>query len=1022
MHQTTHGHGTRNRLRMVAPAGAVLAALLVGGLTPVSAAPAQARSRRPGVQKVKALTPRHVPVRPPGADPAAAAARVATPAATWPTERSASVSVPAGSSAGRGSTPSGSALFNPAPSGSALSPGDVRGWARAAGTPVSVARSSGDGPSSVRVFTLGRSATQAVGVTGVLLGLQQKPAGDAGTTVATTAGALDVRVDYGAFAGAVGGDWASRLRLVQLPACALTTPRLARCQTQTPLSSSNDARRRTVTATVTVPGARAATVAPEVVLAVLAAGSGPAGDFAATSLSSSSNWQVSQQTGAFSWSYPLRVPPTQGGPSPDLSISYSSQSVDGRTASTNNQPSWVGEGHDVAAGYVERGYTSCADDMTGGVNTVKTGDLCFSTDNATIMFDGKSSELVKASTGVWRVKDDDGARITRASAPWANGDDEKEYWLLTDTDGTKYYFGYGQRYTTDTLRTNSVWTAPVAFNQAADATGLGGTTPVCSRKATLVASFCTKAWRWNLDYVVDTQGNTMTYSYVAEKNRYGQNNNKTATGTIGNSVEYTRGGYLFRLNYGQRRGSEDTVIAPQRVAFSVAERCLPSGTITCTEAQFTTANASYWPDVPVDQVCASTTTCPSVLSPAFFSRKRLTKIQTQTYQAAAYSTVDAWTLGQSFPDPGDATSKALWLSSISHSGTVGTAVTLPDVTFTGVQRQNRVDGLDSDPPFIRWRVAGVATEAGARVSVNYSGADCTPTSLPSTDENNTRRCYPQYWTRQGATTQTKTYFHKYVVTSVVTADLTGGGADQVTSYDYLGPPAWHYDDLEIVPAKRRTYSDWRGYGRVRMRTGDPQTPNTATETAFLRGMDGDRLPGGTTRSVSVSDRLGTVTDSEALNGFVREEATYLGMSGSAPGEVLEQTFNDPWLSPATATGGGDTARIVRTDRSRTFTATPAAGAGTERITGTDTTYDDDGFPTVVADYANTGTTSDDRCTRISYARNVSANILATSSRSETVSVGCAATPSRPADVLRRVLWVDRVRRVAVTRKRPRPGW
>jgi hypothetical protein len=182
------------------------------------------------------------------------------------------------------------------------------------------------------------------------------------------------------------------------------------------------------------------------------------------------------------------VPPTQGGPSPDLSISYNSQSVDGRTASTNNQPSWVGEGHDVAAGYVERGYTSCADDMTGGVNTVKTGDLCFSTDNATIMFDGKSSELVKASTGVWRVKDDDGARITRASAPWANGDDEKEYWLLTDTDGTKYYFGYGQRYTTDTLRTNSVWTAPVAFNQAADATGLGGTTPVCSRKATFVAT------------------------------------------------------------------------------------------------------------------------------------------------------------------------------------------------------------------------------------------------------------------------------------------------------------------------------------------------------------------------------------------------------------------------------------------------------------------------------------------------------------------------------------------------------
>jgi hypothetical protein len=37
------------------------------------------------------------------------------------------------------------------------------------------------------------------------------------------------------FVAALGGDYAARLRLVRLPACALTTPLLLRCQRQTPL-------------------------------------------------------------------------------------------------------------------------------------------------------------------------------------------------------------------------------------------------------------------------------------------------------------------------------------------------------------------------------------------------------------------------------------------------------------------------------------------------------------------------------------------------------------------------------------------------------------------------------------------------------------------------------------------------------------------------------------------------------------------------------------------------------------------
>ena len=43
----------------------------------------------------------------------------------------------------------------------------------------------------------------------------------------------------------------------------------------------------------------------------------------------------------------MRVPPAVHGPAPKLALSYSAQSVDGRHAASNNQPSWVGEGFEA---------------------------------------------------------------------------------------------------------------------------------------------------------------------------------------------------------------------------------------------------------------------------------------------------------------------------------------------------------------------------------------------------------------------------------------------------------------------------------------------------------------------------------------------------------------------------------------------------------------------------------------------------------------------------------------------------
>ncbi|MCI0688860.1 MAG: hypothetical protein L0Y54_16750, partial [Sporichthyaceae bacterium] len=251
-------------------------------------------------------------------------------------------------------------------------------------------------------------------------------------------------------------------------------------------------------------------------------------------------------------------------------------------------------------------------------NSVKTGDLCWRSDNATVSFAGGGGELVKdTATGVWRMKNDDGTKVERLTTGAFNPDNDGEYWRLTTTDGTQYYLGLGKRSAADTVNTNSTWTVPVFGNHPGDP----------CRQATFSASSCVQAYRWNLDYVVDPRGNTMTYYYATETNNYGRNLNQGVS-------QYMRGGYLTQIDYAERAGTEHATSAPSQVVFGVSERCLPSGGITCAESELTQPNASHWPDVPYDQICSSSTSCPTVQSPSFFTRKRLTSITTQVWNGA----------------------------------------------------------------------------------------------------------------------------------------------------------------------------------------------------------------------------------------------------------------------------------------------------------------------------------------------------------------------------------------------------
>jgi len=95
-----------------------------------------------------------------------------------------------------------------------------------------------------------------------------------------------------------------------------------------------------------------------------------------------------------------------GGVQPDLSLAYSSQSVDGRTAATNNQANWIGDGWSMDPGYIERQYVSCTDDTTDSNTTVKVGDQCWKKDNAVLnLADTPTpwSRTTRRASGTWRA-------------------------------------------------------------------------------------------------------------------------------------------------------------------------------------------------------------------------------------------------------------------------------------------------------------------------------------------------------------------------------------------------------------------------------------------------------------------------------------------------------------------------------------------------------------------------------------------------------------------------------------------
>nr|EIF91696.1 YD repeat-containing protein [Streptomyces tsukubensis NRRL18488] len=908
------------------------------------------------------------------------------------------------------------------------------------------------------------------------------------TPPASATGNAVVALDYTEFSELYGANWADRLNILQFPGCFLTTPEVEACSEPVEVDTRNVVKPKTgdaagdnvmdgerqIEATVNVasltdpvtppvPVARAMSVkaaaapmsamtaasAGSSVLVATSAGSGAKGDFSATPIPSAGSWSAGNGAGAFTYNYDMQAPSVPAGPSPTLGFGYNSQAVDGATSSTNNQPSWVGDGWDYNPGSITRTYKSCRDDRTGGNNANrKTSDMCWGSYNAVLTLGGSTTELVLDDThkatpysDKWVTANGDGSKVELLTRPLPDGIVEKakelraaspEYWRVTTRDGTEYYFGKHKLpgWTTGKETTNSVLTVPVSGNQPDEP----------CYKASYAESFCSQAWRWNLDYVVDTRGNAMSLWWKKEVNHYAQNFK------FKKPVDYDRGGYLSRIDYGQRDNAIYTSDPIARVGFAVEERCYAEDGVKCTDENFASgdwAKNRIWYDTPADLYCSGATgkEC-YVPVPSFWSRKRLAAVTTyaqRVQNSTGLHKVDNWKLVQSLPHEKTDEGTALWLNSVTRTGYgVGDSegVQLNPVTFVANTQSmpNRVKQVidpgppekkDNNPVFDRLRIARVVNEYGGETVVTYkppTGACQSGKDFPA-PHTNTGLCFPAYWHPDpDKADETISWFNKYVISKV--EELPGVKGIEPTSttfeYDELNAAdrkgaAWALNQGEFSKKKTRTYDHWRGYEIVRTISGaDSAHPYTGTErsmseTRYFRGMDGDKLPDGGSRNVLVKDSRGfdIAPDLLPYQGRVAETLTYTKVGGV----VLNRDVDYPWHKVLATRVRGDGIPALKAYRvMESYSISVSLASGT-RVDSNPHTDDDDrtwrtvrtstqydgvyDLPVRIESQGDTGRTGDETCSWMEYVHNPGKHLIGLSSQSLTTAGLCPAAGVEP---------------------------
>jgi hypothetical protein len=172
-------------------------------------------------------------------------------------------------------------------------------------------------------------------------------------------------------------------------------------------------------------------------------------------------FQVSEFTGAATYSYPLWTPPGAGGMTLPLSLNYNSQAVDD-TLLGLTQSGWVGMGWSLDVGYVRR---------NDGSSKLVTSDDTFS-----VVAGGISSRIVQISGG-YMAEEADFTRVEYTNNTW-------KIWTK---DGAVYTFGGSDESRAKTLFVNDCEADPMV------------------------------TWYWGLSSVTNKFGQSVTVSYAPKQ-------------------------------------------------------------------------------------------------------------------------------------------------------------------------------------------------------------------------------------------------------------------------------------------------------------------------------------------------------------------------------------------------------------------------------------------------------------------------------------------------------------------------
>lgn len=891
-----------------------------------------------------------------------------TPKVVWPQSGKATVDVPAVGSAPRDAQVSGAGS-------AAVAVRAAKGSSRSFTVTA--------GPNRVAVEVLDRDKVERFG--GVGLGLRVRRADGSATT-----GPVDVSIDYSGFAGAYGGDFADRLQLTRLPACAVTAPDEPACRQGTVVAADNDIEKQILTATVEAApdNSNSLLSAAAATYALTSGSSSDKGDYRATPANQSGKWDVSLGSGAFTYNVPIDVPKPPVGSPPELALSYNSQSIDGRTSASNNQASWAGMGWDLNVGYIERKYNNCINDGHGPAQNQQWGDLCWDSPNSTddpngavyqINLGGESSELIQdnSGTGSFHLKDDKGWKVQHLKGSPNNPDNTDEFWVITKQDGTRYYFGWGRSERDTSLATHSVLSVPVIGDDEGEPCYDGGQ-----------PTFCNQAWKWNLDRVVDPNEVETSYFYDKETNYY------RSVAAADKARRYDASSYLTRIEYGwssQIAGAQ----LPARVVFQHLNRCKERtqepNPLDNTAADCPTIDSSpsSYPDVPTDLICDGSTDDSACAGktyyPTFFQRDLLWDITTQVRDnnASDWDTVMQYQMRYAMVNPDGEVGGQLWLDYIQRRGYSGDDITLPAINFDGAWQDNLVGTGTLNFK----RVEQVVTDTGSTIDVTYGHAtdadgtvsrQCDEDSPPA-QANNDFECFWQKWTPEGESERTG-WFKKFVVTKVAVDPGTYDDGDPVmtTTYQYDGAPAWAFTDSPLVKDEDETWSDWRGYAKVLVTTGAGANLHSTYHWLY-RGLDGDRTSKtdpSATRSVKVKDSEDAeYTDSAWLAGQTLETSTR-----DSDGKSQKRQWHSYWTHNTAQYTGLSDARFVRETRTRTLEKaydSSDSDLTTWREHIIETEYDDNeaasttfGLPMRVDDWGESDV-SDNQCTEYGRAYNTS---------------------------------------------------